>query len=157
MADDATLALQATMLPDDIQLTIAGAMSVAPADATQKWYYKHTAISHSASADLIAGHYLTTAATTSTTAPETVASGDLVKFLLVKNDSTEDGIMLSIDGGAAAHDLADGIFIGASETWFGRLPNVTVANLHCIASDDGGAGDATVNAQVFALLDDVSA
>lgn len=157
MADDATLALQATMLPEDIQLTISGAMSVAPADATQKWYYKHTAISHSSSSDLIAGHYINNAATTSTTAPETVASGDLVKFLLVKNDSTQDGIMLSIDGGAAAHDLADGIFIGASETWFGRLPNVTVANLHCIASDDGGAGDATVNAQVFALLDDISA
>ena len=29
-------------------------------------------------------------------------------------------------GGTAANDLADGIFIGPSQSWFGRLPNVTV-------------------------------
>mgnify|MGYP003667736876 FL=1 len=38
---------------------------------------------------------------------------------------------------------------------FGRLPNVTVADLHAISSDFGGTGDATANAIVIALLDDV--
>ena len=59
-------------------------------------------------------------------------------------------------GGTAANDLADGIFIGPSQSWFGRLPNVTVANIHAISSDVGDAGDATANAIVAALIDDVA-
>ena len=55
----------------------------------------------------------------------------------------------------AANDLADGIFIGPSETFCARLPNVTVANLHAISSDIADAGDASATAIVCALLDDV--
>ena len=47
-------------------------------------------------------------------------------------------------------------FIGPSQSWFGRLPNVTVANIHAISSDIGDAGDATANAIVAALIDDVA-
>ena len=65
--------------------------------------------------------------------------------------------MLSIDAGAAAYNLADGIFIGPSQTWYGRLPNVTVADLHAISSDVGDAGDASASAIVVALLEDISA
>ena len=64
--------------------------------------------------------------------------------------------MLSIDAGTAAYNLADGIFIGPSQTWYGRLPNVTVADLHAISSDVGDAGDASATAIVIALLDDVA-
>jgi hypothetical protein len=63
--------------------------------------------------------------------------------------------MLSIDAGTAAFNLADGIFIGPSQSWFGRLPNVTVADLHAISSDIGDAGDSTANCIVAALIDDV--
>ena len=38
----------------------------------------------------------------------------------------------------------------------GRLPNVTVADLHAISSDIGDAGDASANVIVAALLDDVA-
>ena len=63
---------------------------------------------------------------------------------------------IDLDGGTAANDLADSIFIGPSQSWFGRLPNVTVANIHAISSDIGDAGDATANAIVAALIDDVA-
>jgi len=60
------------------------------------------------------------------------------------------------DGGTAAYNLVDGVFIGPSQSWFGRLPNTTVANIHAISSDIGDAGDATANLIVAALIDDVA-
>jgi hypothetical protein len=65
-------------------------------------------------------------------------------------------VYLCFDGGAAANDLVDGVFIGPSQTWFGRLPNTTVANLHAISSDIGDAGDAVAILIVAALIDDVA-
>lgn len=154
MANSATLSIQATMLPDEIAKTFSGSMIVAPDDANDKWYYKKTIVT-TTSADLIAGAYLDYTAVDQDTAPTAVATGDKIKFLFVQNQSTTDGIMLSIDAGTAVNSLADGIFIGPSQTWFARLPNVTVADLHAISSDIGDVGDASANAVVIALLDDV--
>ena len=69
---------------------------------------------------------------------------------------TADGVYVCFDGGTAANDLVDGVFIGPSQTWYGRLPNTTVANLHAISSDIADTGDATANLIVAALLDDVA-
>ena len=155
MADDASITLTATILPDEIAKTISGSMTVSPDDANDKWYYKLTAVT-TTSADLIAGSFLDYTAVDQDTAPTAVATGDKIKFLFLKNQSSADGIMLSIDAGTAAYNLADGIFIGPSQSWFGRLPNVTVADLHAISSDIADAGDATANCIVAALIDDVA-
>ena len=154
MADDAQVSIQATILRDEIAKTLTGTMTVAPVDANDKWYYKLTACTAS-STDLIAGNFLDYTAVDDDTAPTAVAAGDKVKFLFVQNTSSADGVYLCFDGGAAANDLVDGVFVGPSQTWFGRLPNTTVANLHAISSDIGDAGDATANLIVAALIDDV--
>ena len=154
MANDATVNITATILPDEISKTISGSMTVTPDDANDKWYYKKTEVT-TTSADLIAGSFLDYTAVDQDTAPTAVATGDKVKFLFVKNTSTTDGIMLSIDAGTAAFNLTDGIFVGPSQSWFGRLPNVTVADLHAISADIGDAGDASATVIVAALLDDV--
>ena len=52
--------------------------------------------------------------------------------------------------------LKDAIFIGPSQTWFGRLPNTTVENLHAMSSDIADVGDASANLIVAALIDDVA-
>ena len=155
MADAATISVTATMLPDEIAKTISGSMTVTPADATEICYYKLTSIT-TTSTDLISGSYVNYTAIAVGTGHTAVATGDKIKFLFVQNTSSADGIMLSIDAGAAAYNLADGIFVGPSQTWFGRLPNVTVADLHAISSDIGDAGDASASAIVIALLDDVA-
>ena len=155
MADAATISVTATMLPDEIAKTITGSMTVTPDDANDKWYYKLTSIT-TTSTDLISGSYVNYTAIAVGNGHTAVATGDKVKFLFVQNTSTTDGIMLSIDAGTAAYNLADGIFIGPSQTWYGRLPNVTVADLHAISSDIGDAGDASASAIVIALLDDVA-
>ncbi len=155
MADAATISVTATMLPDEIAKTITGSMTVTPDDANDKWYYKLTACT-TTSTDLIAGAFLDYTAVDDDTAPTAISTSDKVKFLFVQNTSTTDGVVLCFDGGTAAYNLADGVFIGPSQTWFGRLPNTTVANLHAISSDIGDAGDATANLIVAALIDDVA-
>ena len=155
MADDATVSIQATILPDEIAKTLSGTMTVTPDDANDKWYYKLTACT-ATSTDLIAGSFLDYTAVDDDTAPTAISTSDKVKFLFVQNTSSADGVYIVFDGGTAANDVADGIFIGPSQTWFGRLPNTTVGNLHAISTDIGDAGDATANLIVCALLDDVA-
>ena len=155
MADDATVSIQATILPDEIAKTLSGSMTVAPDDASDKWYYKLTACT-TTSTDLIAGSFLDYTAVDDDTAPTAISTSDKVKFLFVQNTSSADGVYIVFDGGTAANDVADGVFIGPSQTWFGRLPNTTVANIHAISSDIGDAGDATANLIVAALIDDVA-
>ena len=109
MADDATISLKATLLPDEIAKVINGSMIVTPDDANDKWYYKLTSVT-TTSADLIAGNFIDYTPVDQDTAPSAVSTSDKVKFLFVKNTSTSDGIVISIDAGTAAFNLADGIF-----------------------------------------------
>ena len=155
MADDATISLTATILPDEIAKSISGSMTVTPDDANDKWYYKLTSVT-TTSAELIAGRFIDYTAVDQDTDMTAVSTSDKVKFLFIKNTSSADGIVICLDGGTAAYNLADGIFIGAGESWFGRLPQVTVANIHAISSDIGDAGDASANCIVAALIDDVA-
>ena len=155
MADAATITVSATMLPDEIATTLSGSMTVTLDDANDKWYYKLTACT-ATSTDLIAGAFLDYTAVDDDTAPTAVHTDDKVKFLFVQNTSTADGVVLCFDGGTAAHNLVDGVFVGPSQTWFGRLPNTTVANLHAISADIDSTGDATANLIVAALIDDVA-
>jgi len=155
MADAATISVTATMLPDEIAKTITGSMIVTPTDANDKWYYKLTACT-TTSTDLIAGYFLDYTAVDDDTAPTAITTSDKVRFLFVQNTSSADGVVLCFDGGTAAYNLVDGVFIGPSQTWFGRLPNTTVANLHAISSDIGDAGDAVAILIVAALIDDVA-
>ena len=155
MADAATITVTATMLPDEIAKTLSGSMTVTPDDANDKWYYKLTSCT-ATSTDLIAGSFLDYTAVDDDTAPTAISTSDKVKFLFVQNTSTADGVVICFDGGTAAYNLGDGVFIGPSQTWFGRLPNTTVANLHAISSDIGDAGDAVAILIVAALIDDVA-
>ena len=154
MADDATVSISATILPDEISRTISGSMTVTPDDANDKWYYKLTAVT-TTSADLIAGRFIEYTAVDQDTDQTAVSTSDKVKFLFLQNTSSADGIYVCFDGGTAANDLVDAVFVGANQTWFGRLPNTTVGNIHAISSDIGDAGDATANVIVAALIDDV--
>tara|TARA_R110002074_G_scaffold272437_2_gene444117 strand:+ start:221 stop:688 length:468 start_codon:yes stop_codon:yes gene_type:complete len=155
MADAATISITATLLPDEIAKEFSGSMIVTPDDANDKWYYKLTACT-ATSTDLIAGSFLDYTAVDDDTAPTAVHANDKVKFLFIQNTSTADGVVVCFDGGTAANDLVDGVFIGPSQTWFGRLPNTTVANLHAISSDIADAGDAVAILIVAALIDDVA-
>ena len=149
MADDATISLTATILPDEISKTISGSMTVTPDDANDKWYYKLTSVSNS-STDLIAGYYTDYTAVDDDTAPTAVATGDKVKFLFIKNvDTNSRSIYVTFDAGTASSSLAQAVTIGPNEAFTARLPNCTVAGIHAISSAS------TAEVIVCALLDDV--
>ena len=155
MADDATISISATLLPDEISRTISGSMTVSPDDANDKWYYKLTAVT-TTSADLIAGRFIDYTAVDQDTDQTAVDAADKVKFLFVQNQSSADGIYLCFDNAAAVNSGVDNIFVGPNQTWFGRLPNTVVSSLHAISSDIGDVGDATANVIVAALIEDVA-
>jgi len=148
MANDATVSLNVTVLPDEISKTISGSITISPADANDKWYYKLTSVSNS-STDLIAGSFIDYTAVDDDTAPTAVATGDKVNFLFVKNTDTSKDIYIVLDAGTASSSAGDAIKIAAGHSWFGNLPNTTVADIHAISSSS------TVTCIVAALLDDV--
>ena len=147
MADAATISVTATMLPDEIAKTISGSMTVTPADANHKWYYKLTSVTNS-STDLIGGYYSNYTALADATAPQTVATGDTVAFLWIQNTDASNDVYLNFTTAAAA--AAGNVTVGAGETWYGRLGLTTMGAVHAISSTS------TVTCIVIALMDDVS-
>lgn len=148
MANDAQVTLKATVLPDEIATTIAGTLTISPADANDKWYYKLTSVSN-ASSDLMAGYFTDYTAVDDDTAPTAVSTSDLVNFLFIKNTGVED-VYINLDGGTITTADGDAIKIPASGVWFGNLPNTIVGNIHAITSSG------TVDCIVAALIDDVA-
>ena len=149
MADDASVTVQATVLPDEIAKTFSATMTVEPDDANDKWYYKLTSVSN-ASSDLMAGYFTDYTAVDDDTAPTAVATGDKVKFLFIKNvDTNSRSIYVVFDAGTASSSAGDGVTIGPNEFFAARLPNTTVADIHAISSAS------TAEVVVCALLDDV--
>ena len=164
MADNASVTLSATILPEEIAKTISGAMTVAPDDANDKWYFKITNVPHNTgTAKLIAGSFVSEE--TIGTVHDTVATGDKVKFLFVKHTGTTDGTTATTESlliglrsaDTAVHTLSPSIVLRAGESWYGRLPNVTVNDLTAISTNTAvsGVGSGTVQCLVGALLDDV--
>ena len=148
MADAATISVTATMLPDEIAKTIDGSMTVTPTDANDKWYYKLTSVTNSSN-DLIGGYFSNYTALADSTAPQTIATTDTVAFLWIQNTDASNDVYLHWSGTAAA--AAGNLYVGAGETWYGRLGVTTVGAVHAISSTS------TVTCIVCALIDDVSA
>lgn len=147
MANDAQVTMKATVLPDEIATTFAGSMTIAPADANDKWYYKLTQVSNT-STNLIAGYFTDYDAVAVGSSPASLGTSDLVKFLFIKNTSAND-IYIVLDGGTVTTATGDAIKIPAGDSWYGNLPNTTVGNINAITSTG------TADCVVAALVDDV--
>ena len=148
MADAATITVSATMLPDEIAKVITGSMTVTPADANHKWYYKLTSVSN-ASTDLMAGYFTDYTAIDDDTTPIQVAVTDTVAFLFIQNTDASNHVYVNIAAGTAAA-AAGNIYIHAGETWYGRLTLTLAGSIHAISSTS------TVTCIVCAMFDDVS-
>ena len=167
MADAATMTIKAVLLPDEIQTTLKDlTFSYTPADASEKWFYGIINVRfNTGSTDLITGEFLSNSAgkaTGSTTA--TISTSDKIKFLFIKNTGTTDGststdesIMLVLDGSTVAHGSTNAIEISSGESWYTKLPNTTIGDLHAISADpDQTVGGGNVQCIVAAIIDDVA-
>jgi len=155
MADAATVVMKTTILPDEIAKTIEATTTVSPKDANDKWYYKLTSVSN-ASSDLMAGNYIDYAAIDDDTAPAAIATGDKVEFIYIKNTDTANDIYVVFDGGTVANTTSDAVKISPNQSFYGRFPNATVADVHAIGYDPTAAAAATATCIVCALLDDIA-
>ena len=160
MADAATMTIKAVLLPDEIQQTLKDlTCSYSQADVNDKWFYKLVSVVHTSNTtDLISGNYIESSY-------EEVATGDKVRFLFIKNTGTTNGvattdesILLSLSGATVGYASTDTIEIGSGESWYAKLPNVTVGDIHARTYDAGDAsdGEGSVQCIVAAMLDDVS-
>ena len=151
MADDATMTIKAVLLPDEIQATLKDlSFSYTPANSSEKWFYGIVNVPHNTGdVDLITGKFLANA---------DKATADKVKFIFIKNADATDSLYLVLDGNTAAYSVTDAIEIGPGESWFAKLPNTTVADIHAINGGPNGAdaGDANIQCTVAAIIDDVS-
>jgi len=127
MADDASVTVQATVLPDEIAKTISGSITISPADANDKWYYKLTSVSNS-STDLMAGNFIDYTAVDDDTAPTAINGADKVNFLFIKNTDSSNDVYIVLDAGTASTSAGDAIKIAAGHSWFGNLPNTGVGH-----------------------------
>ena len=148
MANAASVTLSATVLPDSIAKTIAGTMTLSPADANHKWYYKQTSVSNG-STDLIAGYWLDYLAIDDDTSPIAITATDTVAFLFIKNTDSSNSVYLNIAAGTAAA-AAGNIYVGPGESWYVRLGLTLVGSVHAISSAS------TIDCIVAALIDDTS-
>ena len=155
MADAATVVMKTTILPDEIAKTIEATTTVSPKDANDKWYYKLTSVS-AASTDLMAGYYTDYTAVDDDTAPTAIATGDKVEFIYIKNTDAANDIYVVFDAGTAANTAGDAVKISPNQSFYGRYPNTTVAEVHAIGYDPTAAAAATATCIVCALLDDVA-
>ena len=153
MADAATVVMKTTVLPDEIAKTIEATTTVSPKDANDKWYYKLTSVT-AASTDLMSGYYTDYTAVNANVNPTAVATGDKVEFIYIKNTDAANHIYVVFDAGTVANTTGDAIKISPNESFFARLPNATVADIHAIGHD--GSSAATATCIVCALLDDVA-
>jgi len=152
MADAATVVMKTTILPDEIAKTIEATTTVSPKDANDKWYYKLTSVT-AASTDLITGYYTDYTAVNANANPGTVATGDKVEFIYIKNTDAANDIYVVFNAGTVANTTGDAVKISPNQSFYGRYPNATVADIHAIGHD--GSSAATATCIVCALLDDV--
>ena len=146
MADDATITMSVTILPDEISKTISSlSASYTPADSTEKWYYKNTTVSNT-STQLISGSMLSEEAVG--TAHDTITAGsDIVKFLYIKNNGSNT-VYITLDAGTVSSSSKDAIVIPNGKAWFGLL-QCEVEELLAITNTGTSVCD------VAAVIDDV--
>ena len=153
MADAATVVMKTTVLPDEIAKTIEATTTISPKDANDKWYYKLTSVT-AASTDLITGYYTDYTAVNANANPGTVATGDKVEFIYIKNTDAANDIYVVFNAGTVANTTTDAVKISPNQSFYGRYPNATVADVHAIGHD--GSSAATATCIVCALLDDIA-
>ena len=167
MADTGSVTFTASVLPEEYRKTFSNeTFSYTPhADGKEGWYVTITNVTAS-SADLMgAGAIERSVGVATAAAKEAAATGDIVKFLFIKNTGTTNGsssttesVYLCFAAETADDGLANAVEIPAGMSWFARLPSCTRENIHAVSgvANAGGNGTGNVQCIVAAVLRDVS-
>jgi len=151
MANEASVTVQATVLPDEISQIISGSMSVslAATNAGDKWYYQKTQVKTSSDEIILTGKsFIEADALAVDGTVTTVDAADTIKFLVIKNLDSTNYISVSLNG--AASKAASEIKVAAGETMVITPNGTTQANLEAIADT------AEVNCVIAAIVNDAA-
>ena len=168
MADKATANISASILSDISKMSVGSTMTYEPADASDKWVYTERVLNN-ASEPLLPTTQPYIDQYSNTGAQTTVHANDKYRWLLIKNTgttngstATTEGVVISLDGDTAAHGEAEGLFIDAGDTWVGKFPATTQADIYAISvavssgAPSGAAGTDGVLCIIAAIMDDVA-
>ena len=139
MSDSAFYSSVATILPDSIKTKLRGQLDFSvttslTASSGDGWIYAEPSVTHT-SADILG---TTEDYIGPTTGAGAVATGDKLKWIVIKHTGTTNGktssgsgVMISLDGTTATSSYK-GIFLAPGEMIALKSPNATVADLHAI-------------------------
>jgi len=168
MANNAIASLSASILNDLAKNTIGGTMSFTPRDANDLWVYKEIIFDSASEPVIRAGIQFAERIYRSDGAELETHGSDTIKWLAIKNTGTTDGsttttegIVVSLNGDAAAYDEVEGIYIGAGELWVSKFPAATtIAQLYAatvaVTSDVPSGTGSDVLCIVAAIVDNVA-
>ena len=158
-AHKATVSISASVLPDNIKVSVGGTTVYDLNDTgdNNKWIHWRGQTDTTTARDIVntSGiQYLNQTVDYDDTPTVTVEATDDVVFILIKNSGTTDGSTVStanLHVGLSGGDLAANsgtIVIEPNECWFARLRGEALADINAASS----SGDLTYD--VFAILDD---
>jgi hypothetical protein len=158
-AHKATVSVSASVLPDNIKVSVGGTTVYDLNDTgdNNKWIHWRGQTDTTTARDIVntSGiQYLNQTVDYDDTPTVTVEATDDVVFILIKNSGTTDGSTVStanLHVGLSGGDLAANsgtIVIEPNECWFARLRGEALADINATSS----SGDLTYD--VFAILDD---
>jgi len=155
----ATVSVSASVLPDNIKVSVGGTTVYDLNDTgdNNKWIHWRGQTDGTTARDIVntSGiQYLNQTVDYDDTPTVTVEATDDVVFILIKNSGTTDGSTAStanLHVGLSGGDLAANsgtVVIEPNECWFARLRGEALADINAASS----SGDLTYD--VFAILDD---
>ena len=158
-ADRATVSISASVLPDNIKVSVGGTTVYDLNDVgdNNKWIHWRGQTDSTSAQDLVSTadlQYLNQGVDYNDALTVVTEANDDVVFILIKNSGTTDGSTTSTADlyvGMSGGDLAANsgtIIIKPNECWFARLRGEAMADINAGSS----SGDLTYD--VFAVLDD---
>ena len=168
MADKAVGSISTSVGSDFSKQSLGSNLSYTPADAGDKWIYLETIVDGTTSLLIQAGAEYNKRYGRTDETETTTATGDIVRWIAVKNTGTTDGststssgVVLSLEG-VAAYNNTDGIFINSGEivcfktaaTTLNTLSAISVTVTSGVPASPSSPGDVVV--QIAAILDDIS-
>ena len=168
MANKATGNISASILNDLSKMSIGGNMSFEPRDANDLWFYSEQIFDATSDPLIKADMQYHMKAHRGDGTERLTHANDQLRWLAVKNTGTTDGstatsegIVISLNGDAAAYNEVEGIYVGAGEVVCLKFPAVTtLATPHvctvAVTSDVPSGTGSDVMCIVAAIIDDVA-